>query len=202
VSKPRKITITSKDGIRATAQLTGNSKRNEKTNLLVETDAGQKFYIPFKLLVRENANRYYLPVNLSQLDHIDTGNKANKSPTEQPVLVLPVIAEEAEIHKQTVETGRVRLTKRVHEREEEVTEPLFHEEVQVERVPINQYIDQPAEVRQEGDTTIVPVMEEVLVVEKRILLKEEVHITRQSRTEEQTQTVKLREEEVVVERRN
>ncbi len=197
--KPRKITIMSKDGIRATAHLTGNSKSNEKTNLLVETDAGQQYYVPFQLLVKEKTNHYYLPVSLSQLDHKEVGGKTTKINAEQRELVLPVIAEEAEIHKRTVETGRVRLTKRVHEREEEVTQPLLREEVQVERVPINQYIDQPAEVRQDGDTTIIPVMEEVLVVEKRILLKEEVHVTRQRRTEEQTRTVNLREEEVLVE---
>lgn len=34
------------------------------------------------------------------------------------------------------------------------------------------------EIRTEGDVTIVPVLEEVLVVEKRLVLKEELHIRR------------------------
>ncbi|MCX6622492.1 MAG: DUF2382 domain-containing protein [Acidobacteria bacterium] len=57
-------------------------------------------------------------------------------------------------------------------------EPLFIEDVQVERVPVNRIIDTPAETRQEGDVTIVPVMEEVVMIERRLLLKEEVRITR------------------------
>lgn len=57
-------------------------------------------------------------------------------------------------------------------------EPLFQEDVEVERIPMNRFIDGPVETRQEGDLTIVPVVEEVLEVRKRLLLKEEVHIRR------------------------
>lgn len=57
-------------------------------------------------------------------------------------------------------------------------EPLFQEDVEVERIPVNRFIDGPVETRQEGDLTIVPVVEEVLTVQKRLLLKEEVHIRR------------------------
>jgi hypothetical protein len=63
-----------------------------------------------------------------------------------------------------------------------VDESLFSEEVSVERVPVNRIVDTPAEIRQEGDTTVFPVMEEVITVQKRLLLKEEVRITRK-RTE-------------------
>ena len=61
-------------------------------------------------------------------------------------------------------------------------EPLFAEEVVVERVPVNRIVDGPVQTRQEGDTTVIPVIEEVLTVHKRILLREEVRITRK-RTE-------------------
>lgn len=63
-----------------------------------------------------------------------------------------------------------------------VDEPLFVDDVQVERIPINRIIEGPLETRQEGNVTIVPVVEEVVMIEKRLLLKEEVRITRQ-RTE-------------------
>jgi hypothetical protein len=59
-----------------------------------------------------------------------------------------------------------------------VNESLLEEAVNVERVPVNRFIDEPAETRQEGDVTIVPVMEEVLVVQRRLMLKEEIRITR------------------------
>jgi uncharacterized protein (TIGR02271 family) len=59
-----------------------------------------------------------------------------------------------------------------------VGDPLFTEDVQVERVTINRMLDAPLEVRQDGDTTIIPVVEEVITVQKRLLLREEVRITR------------------------
>ncbi len=61
-------------------------------------------------------------------------------------------------------------------------EPLFSEEVSVERVPVNRIIDGPAQTRQEGDTTVIPVVEEVITIQKRLFLREEVRITRK-RTE-------------------
>ena len=54
-------------------------------------------------------------------------------------------------------------------------------------------------MRQEGDTLIVPVLEEVLVVEKRLLLKEEVRITRTRTEVHSPQAVTLRSEEAVIE---
>ena len=50
---------------------------------------------------------------------------------------VPVVAEELVVGKRTVETGRVRLTKKVREREETVDEPLLREDVTVERVLVN-----------------------------------------------------------------
>jgi stress response protein YsnF len=55
-------------------------------------------------------------------------------------------------------------------------------------------------IRTEGDVTIVPVLEEVLVVEKRLLLKEELHIRRGVETETVEVPVTLRKQRAVVER--
>lgn len=57
-------------------------------------------------------------------------------------------------------------------------DPLFREDCDVQRVEVKRIIDKPAEIRQEGDTLIIPLMEEVLVVEKRLMLREELHIKR------------------------
>ena len=56
------------------------------------------------------------------------------------------------------------------------------------------------DVRQEGDITIVPVMAEEIVVTKRLILKEELHIRRVRREETRQHTVTLREQTVDVER--
>ena len=67
------------------------------------------------------------------------------------------------------------------------------------RVPINRYVEKPLPVRQEGGTIIVPILEEVLVVEKRLLLKEELRISKESKMVHKPRRVTLRGEEAVVE---
>jgi len=115
-------------------------------------------------------------------------------------LVVPVIAEELQVQKRQIETGGVRVRKVVHEREQVVDVPLESEELRVERVPIGRFVDGPLDVRTEGDTTIIPVVEEVAVVERRWRLKEELHVTRSRRTRSEPLPVTLRHEEAVIER--
>lgn len=114
--------------------------------------------------------------------------------------VIPVIKEEAQVTKKEVTRGRVRIQKTVHAHDEVIDQGTYQEVVNVERVPVNKVVDTPPEVRQEGDTTIIPVVEEVLVTEKRLLLKEEVRVTRSRQEVHQPTTVTLRSEEVNVER--
>jgi stress response protein YsnF len=88
----------------------------------------------------------------------------------------------------------------VHEREELINEPLWQEKVEVKRVAVNRVVDGPLSVRHEGDTMIVPILEEILVVEKRLMLTEELHISKQRMETHKPQRVTLRSEEVTVER--
>jgi uncharacterized protein (TIGR02271 family) len=111
-----------------------------------------------------------------------------------------VLQEVLDVHTRRVETGRVRLHKTVHEREEIVDPPLLRDEVVIERVPINRVIEGPIGMRSEEDTLIIPVLEEVLVIEKRVLLKEEIHITTRRLETHTPQRVILRREEAVLER--
>lgn len=115
---------------------------------------------------------------------------------------IPVVREELAIGKRMVETGKgVRVSKTVSEREEVVDELLARDDVAVERVSIDRVVDAasvPA-VRHEGETMIVPVLEEVLFVEKRLMLKEELRITSKRREVRNPQRVVLRSEEVSVE---
>lgn len=113
---------------------------------------------------------------------------------------IPLHAEELSVTKQQVETGRVQVgtVTRVHE--EQVDEPLERQHVEIEHVVIDRPIDAVPAVRQEGDTTIIPVVEEVLVVERRLRLKEEIHIRRVQTTERYRESVTLRRQEAVVKR--
>ncbi len=77
----------------------------------------------------------------------------------------------------------------------------MREEVAIERVPIQRLLEgPPPAIRYEGDTMIIPLLEEVMVVEKRMMIKEELHIRRQQTTVHEPQRVTLRSEEVTIER--
>lgn len=115
--------------------------------------------------------------------------------------VIPVMEEQLIVDKRVVEKGRVRISKKVRETDETVNIPLVQENVQVERVPINQFIaEAPPPVRYEGNVMIIPVLREVVIVEKRLVLVEELRVTKQQTQTQETQKIRLRKEEVNVKR--
>lgn len=122
----------------------------------------------------------------------------NKTDENKPV-TFNVIEEQAKVDKKLVEKGKVRVIKKVVTEEEKVKVDVKNEEVNVERVPVNEYADTPPEVRYEGDTTIIPVIKEVAVVEKKILVVEEIRITKKTHISEEERTVPLKKEKVTVE---
>ena len=84
--------------------------------------------------------------------------------------------------------------------EEVVDTPLGTEQVAVERIGLDRWVEEPVPVRQEGDTTIITLHEEVVVVEKRLKAIEEVRLTRRSATRSVPKRITLRRQEAVVER--
>lgn len=116
-------------------------------------------------------------------------------------LVIPVVEEQLEVSRERVETGRVRISKTIESREVVVDDPLHREKVRVEHVPINQVVtgDVPL-IREEGDTTVIPILEERVVTRTELVLVEEVRIHRDRSEYHDPQTVTLRKEVVAVER--
>ena len=112
---------------------------------------------------------------------------------------VPVVEEQAVVRKRKKLAGGVRVRTVVHVDEEVIDEPLSTEQVEVARVPLDRWVEAPIPVRQEGDTTIITLHEEVVVVEKRLKATEEVHLIRRRTTRSAPQQVTLRREEVVVE---
>jgi stress response protein YsnF len=111
------------------------------------------------------------------------------------------LAEETvRIEARQVQTGRVRVETRTDVTEEIVRASLTGDVVDVVRVPIDRMVSEPPEVRVEGDETIVPILEEVLVVEKRLFLKEEIRIRRRTETTDVEVPVSVRKQRAVVER--
>ena len=121
-------------------------------------------------------------------------------PAQSEEFVVPLFEEEAHVDKRRVTTGKVRIRSVVEEVEEIAAATLEEDTVDVMRVPVDRVVDQVPAVRTEGDVTIVPILEEVLFVEKRLVLKEELHIRRRVSSDTVEVPVTLRKERAVVER--
>jgi uncharacterized protein (TIGR02271 family) len=168
----------------------------------VRLENGQHLPVPARHLVPQSDGTFFFNGSLAAHLSAAQGSSAPARPPEgeHTSVVMPLIAEELEVGKRQVETGKVRITKKIHEREEIIDEPLLAEQVTVERVPVNKVVDGPVPIRQEGDTMVISLLEEVLVVEKRLVLKEELRITRRRVETHKPQRVILRTEGGTIER--
>ena len=119
-------------------------------------------------------------------------------PTEERVTV-PLAEEYVTVHKTAHVTGGVRVRKTVQETLQNIDETVNVQNVTVQRVPIGRWIDRPLSERQEGDTTIIPIIEEVAVIETRLRLVEEIRVTRTDAVRHLRTAVPIRREQVVVE---
>ena len=136
-----------------------------------------------------------------------TENAGIKEPTAsatapEEVAAIPLVEERLSVAKRQIESGRLRVHVTIDERQETVSQDLIRDEVEVERVPRNVPLSEMPHVRLEGTTTIIPVVEEVLVVEKKLVLVEEIHIRRRSDVERREVPVTLRTERATVERQS
>jgi uncharacterized protein (TIGR02271 family) len=113
---------------------------------------------------------------------------------------LRLYAEEATLTRETVETGRLHVGKHTHTREQLIEADLAHETVEITTVPVGVIIDAMPAIRDDGETLVIPIVEEILVVERRLRLKEEVHVRRIRTTERHRETVTLRHQEAAVTR--
>lgn len=111
-----------------------------------------------------------------------------------------MIEEKAVVLKSRKLTEGVRVRTVVLEAEEVIDEPLATEDIEVERTLLDRWVDAPVPVRQDGDTTIVTLVEEVVVVEKRLRATEEIRITKRRSVRHEPRRVTLRREKAVVER--
>jgi len=131
---------------------------------------------------------------------VQSRTEDDRAPEETGETALPLLAEEVVVSKQVVETGRVQVARITHEREQLIDELLTHETVEIDRTPIGRQVDRVPPIIDEGDTVVIPIVEEVLVVERRLLLKEEVRVRRVHSTERHQESVTLRHHEAVVTR--
>lgn len=114
--------------------------------------------------------------------------------------VLPLLREEVTVQKEVVETGRVAVARVTREHSELIAEPLTTELVEISRVPIGRQVDTMPAVSDDGETVVIPVVEERLLIERQLILKEEVRVRRVRTSGTHRAIVTLRHHEVAVNR--
>ncbi len=120
--------------------------------------------------------------------------------TREETVIIPLAEEVITTTKREIETGRVRVRTVVDERQEMVREALTRTEVEIERVRIDVEVSAIPLPRTEGETLIIPVVEEVLYVRKALVVTEEIRLHRKTSTEKVEQPVTVRSQRAVVER--
>ncbi len=110
---------------------------------------------------------------------------------DTPVTV-PIVEEVIGVTKRVVETGRVSVSLTTETAQELIRETLRTRRAEVERVKLDQEVKEAPAVREEGDMLIIPVLEEILVVEKRLVLREEIRLRFINDQEQVEQTVERR----------
>lgn len=151
--------------------------------LTIVNSSKQRFAGLFENLRRQNAD---LQTNSTAVPNQQTGGE----------IVVPIIAEEIFVEKRMVESGGVRIHKTVRENLQIVDEPIIQENVDIERVAVNQFVETAPGIRYEGDTMIIPILEEVVVTQKRIFVREEIRVTKTREQHSNPQEITLRREEI------
>lgn len=116
-------------------------------------------------------------------------------------IVIPVLAEHVHVDTVPVLTGGVRIVKRLESHDELVEQQLRVQNVEVTRIPVNRIVDGPqAVVRTPEGDLIIPVVEEILKIERQWVVREEIHISRLEKLLDHRETVSVTREEVEIER--
>jgi uncharacterized protein (TIGR02271 family) len=161
--------------------------------LVVEFKDGSRFVVSAYSLVPQNDGSYRLPLGAAH----PPGAAASEE------VIIPVVAEEFTVETHQVARGKVHVHKRIETREEVVDTPVVVEEVVVDHIPVNKVVDDVdvvPTVREEAGVLVIPVIEEVLVVQKQLLVREEVRVFKRRTTTTTPQTVVLRREVVDIRR--
>ncbi|MEJ7708352.1 MAG: YsnF/AvaK domain-containing protein [Pyrinomonadaceae bacterium] len=204
------MSVVDRNGTRGTLDLAAMPPDGKQSRLvLVRFGSNAQAFIASEALVALKEGGYFYPESFGEAvlkedtrmaERTSTQKADNVNTTIGQQLVVPLVAEELNVEKRRVERGLVRIIKTVSERTETIDLPLMEEHTEVERVAIGRIVESAPPVRYEGDVMIVPLLEEVIVTEKRLMLREELHIRKRQIETHKPQQVTLRREEATVER--
>ena len=120
--------------------------------------------------------------------------------SEKEEIIVPVIAEQLHVDAVPVLKGGVRVIKHTVGQEHLIEQQLRRDRVEVTRVKVNRVVDGPQGAIQSGNTTIIPIVEEILRIERQWVVTEEIHLTRIEETDLYQEKIVLDREEATVER--
>lgn len=118
---------------------------------------------------------------------------------DQTDRIIPVVEEEVVIGKKIIKKGTVLIEKKIREEDNPVEMSVTSEVINIEHIPQNQIIDSRPDIRHEGGTIIIPVIKEIIV--KKLMLVEEIRITKEIRTDMVRNNITLKKEEVSISRK-
>jgi uncharacterized protein (TIGR02271 family) len=194
------VEVTGPDGLRGTIDTSLWPLDGSRKEVQVILADGRRLMVPVSLLRRDGDSSYHLPLVAAQLESHTRVAAEAASGVQEATVAIPVVHEQLHVGKRAEEAGRVRIRKVVREEEQTVDEPLTREEVTVERRAVQRPAEGAQPNRTEGDALIIPVVSEVLVIEKRLMVTEELVVRKRKVEEHRPQTVTVRREEAVVER--
>ncbi len=179
----------------------------EMMSLLVTREGGERITVPADSIESIPSRRQVrLRVRRDQVGTMAQGatltgaaRESRERVDESDHVRVPIHEERLVPGKRPVELGEIRVHKRVESKQDVIRQPLTRDEVEIERVRVSRPADGPMTPREEGEWLIVPVVEEVLVVQKRLMVTEEIRIRRHSVVEEQEIRDTVRREVVEVE---
>jgi stress response protein YsnF len=130
---------------------------------VIELTTGEHLRIPFDVLEHHDDGGYTTSARWSEYPQVYRDGAS-----------IPVIEERVNVAVRPAPAEQVRVHRRVVTEQAAVEVPLTTERVEVDHVPVNQFVDHVPRSRQEGDTLIIPVVEEV--IEIRLRVREELHV--------------------------
>jgi uncharacterized protein (TIGR02271 family) len=210
-ARREKLSVVDRNGTGGTLDLEAMPPDGKGSRLvLVRFREAAQALISSDALVERKEGGYYYPESFEEAMTTQRSSApaqssaqttVNNSPTAMnEQLVVPIVEEELTVERRRVERGGVRVVNTVSERTETIDLPLMEEQTEVERVAVNRIVGTAPPVRYEGDVMIVPLLEEVIVTEKRLMLREELHIRKRQVETHKPQEVIVRREEASIER--
>ncbi len=161
-------------------------------SIVVACTDGQSVEVPLTTVTSAAGGEVRLAISRQAL------HDGMTSPQGYDITRLSVHEEVIDATTAPVQRGTVRIVRRVETVPVSEEVQTWQEIVDVERVPVNREVDAAPEPWMDGDTIVIPVVEEVVVTETRLVLREEVRVKRRRVAEPVTVEADVRREHVEV----